>query len=307
MSHPDAIQKLTVPQIIEDLKNTGVTFNFMDEQSAMHFLKEHNFYYRLKQYEADFDNRSKKGKIIGLDFAHLVELSTIDMYFRKILLKMTIDLEHYLKVKLVNDCQSNSADDGFYAAEAFLAKNPSIKLEVVSQLSVRRYGDMTLPEKIEDMPVWTLVELLGFHDFISFYIFYYDYFHLTSENVRHLDSVRRIRNAAAHNDCMLSSLKSVQNFKFDTDICFDLVASKLPISPTLITSCMKVPVLNDFAVMLFVYNSTISAELIKQNTFKEILDFFDGRMIKNKNYFSDNMLVKNAYNFSKAVLSTYIK
>lgn len=76
----------------------------------------------LKQYCSTCSERTKSGKYVGLDFGHLVELSTIDMFLRKLLLKMTIDLEHYLKVKLVNDCQNNPADDGYEVVQAFLQK-----------------------------------------------------------------------------------------------------------------------------------------------------------------------------------------
>ena len=104
--------KLTVQEIIDYCKNTlGITFNLMDEEKAKEFLKKNNFFFRLKQYCSTCTEQTKSGKYIGLDFGHLVELSTIDMFLRKLLLKMTIDLEHYLKVKLVNDCQNNPAED----------------------------------------------------------------------------------------------------------------------------------------------------------------------------------------------------
>ena len=47
------------------------------------------------------------GLYISLDFAYLKELSTLDMYLREIILKMTIDIEHFLKVKMLNDLQKN--------------------------------------------------------------------------------------------------------------------------------------------------------------------------------------------------------
>ena len=113
--------KLTVPEIIDYCKNElGITFNLMDEEMAKEFLKKNNFFFRLKQYCSTCPEQTKSGKYVGLDFGHLVELSTIDMFLRKLLLKMTIDLEHYLKVKLVNDCQNNPADNGYEVVEKFL-------------------------------------------------------------------------------------------------------------------------------------------------------------------------------------------
>ena len=75
--------KLTVPEIIEYCKNTlGITFNLMDEEKAKEFLKKNNFFFRLKQYCSTCTEQTKSGKYIGLDFGHLVELSTINMFLR---------------------------------------------------------------------------------------------------------------------------------------------------------------------------------------------------------------------------------
>ena len=125
---PTKSQKLTVPEIIDYCKNDlGITFNLMDEEKAKDFLQKNTFFFRLKQYCSTCTEQTKSGKYIGLDFGHLVELSTIDMFLRKLLLKMTIDLEHYLKVKLINECQNNPADDGYEVVEKFLESHLKIK------------------------------------------------------------------------------------------------------------------------------------------------------------------------------------
>lgn len=295
--------KFTVPEIINHLKNDlGVTFNYVSENDASEFLHKNNYYFRLKQYMNNFDNKTKKGKFINLDFGHLVELSTIDMYFRKLILKMTIDLEHYLKVGLVNTCQTNLADNGYDVVYKFLSDNPKISLSINSINAAINY-EPNIPK--EDIAVWNIVELLGFYDFISFYIFYHKYFNLNCDNSFHLDCVRRLRNSAAHNSCMLSSLNPVPNFKFDTEVCFDLLQSGKGLNPNVISSSMKVPVLNDFAIMLHLYNKNISSKRIKQITIEELKEFFTDRVIYHKEYFSENTNIKNAYNFAMIVINHY--
>ena len=68
---------------------------------------------------------------------------------------------------------------------------------------------------------------------------------------------------------------------------------------------MKVPLLNDFAVMLSVYTRLVSSPVIKEKTFQEIKDFFDGRMIYRRHYFENNSGIKNAYQFARKVLDFY--
>lgn len=298
--------KLKVPEIIKYCKNDlGITFNLMDEEKAKEFLEKNNFFFRLKQYCSTCPEQTKSGKYIGLDFGHLVELSTIDMFLRKILLKMTIDLEHYLKVKLVNDCQNNPADDGYEVVEKFLESHLKLKEDIAKVNKNTSYGESSFEKYTAAPAVWNFVEMVSFADFISFYAFYYDYMRMTCEYTKHFESVRRIRNACAHNVCMLASFKPVQGFKSDLETNFELLGGNIGIGSGTISYCMKVPLLNDFAVMLSVYTKLISSPKIKEITIQEIKDFFDGRMVYRKQYFEDNTDIKNAYQFARRVLDYY--
>lgn len=298
--------KLTVPEIIEYCKNSlGITFNLMDEETTKDFLKKNNFFFRLKQYCSTCNEQTKSGKYIGLDFGHLIELSTIDMFLRKLLLKMTIDLEHYLKVKIVNDCQNNIADDGYEVVEKFLEQNPKIKVSIQTGSKLAGYSGNSFERYLDSPAVWNLVEMIGFQELTDFYDFYYDYLRIPGEYTKHFDSVRRIRNACAHNVCMLCSFKSVPKFHNDLETSFELLGANLGIGNGTISSCMKVPLLNDFAVMLSVYTRLVTSPKVKEITLQEVKDFFDGRMIHHKEYFDGYTDIKNAYQFARKILDYY--
>lgn len=303
---PEKESKLTVPEIIDYCKNDlGITFNIIDEQKAQEFLHKNNYFFRLKQYTEICTEKTKSGKYQGLDFGHLVELSTIDMFLRKLLLKMTIDLEHYLKVNLINNCQTNPADDGYAVVKAFFEQNPSIQNAFSKGTNFSCYSGMDIEACLTYPAVWNIVELLSFYDFTIFYSFYYDYFHLKSEFKSHIDSIRRLRNATAHNVCMLCNFKPVPKFTYDVAINFELIGAGLGIGNGVISTCLKVPLLNDFAVMLSVYTRLLSSPKVKQKTFEEIKDFFDTRMTLHKDYFDGYTNIKNAYLFARAVLEYY--
>ncbi len=299
-------KKLNVPEVIDYCKNTmGLTFNLMDEERAALFLQKNNYFFRLKQYAEICDTRTKNGKYTGLDFGHLVELSTIDMFFRKIIFKLTIDFEHYLKVKLVNDCQNNPKDDGFNVVQDFLENNPQTKTSMQTTARLASYNGISFEKYVENPAVWNFVEMINFFDFINFYSFYYAHFKIDCSYTKHFDSVRRLRNASAHNVCMLSSFRPVQNFRWDVDINFELLQGNIGISPGIITTSMKVPVLNDFAVLLSLYTKIVSSTKVKQKSLEELTDFFDGRMILHKDYFEGMSTIKNAYQFARKVLEWY--
>lgn len=301
-------KKLTVPEIISYCKETlGITFNLKSEEEAAVFLAKHNYFFRLKQY-ADFGEKTKSGKFTNVDFGQMVELSTVDMFLRKLILKMTLDFEHYLKVKIINDSQENPADDGYAVVENFLETHNRVR-HLIENLnnSSYFYNRQVFDKYKEKTSVWSIVEMLGFSDFIDFYAHYYQFFHLKCEYTPHFDSVRRLRNAAAHNTCMISNLKPQSWFKSDIEINFELLGANLEVGNGVISSCLKVPVLNDFAVMLSNYVKLISSPKIKEKTLEEMQEFFNGRMILHKEYFENVIEIKNAYHFAKDVLDYFCK
>ena len=302
----EKLPKLTPPQIIDYCKSKlGITFNIVDEEYVTTFLQKQNYFFRLEQYLGICTNQTRGGKYIGLDFGHLIEMSTIDMYLRKILFKMTIDLEHYLKVKLVNDCQNNPEDDGYEVVASFLEKNPKIKDSIKTGFRLIGYYDKTMFRYTKAPAVWNFVEMLEFNDFSSFYSFYYDYFKKDGGWSKQFEAVRKLRNAAAHNSCILCAFKPVSGFVGDYETTLELLGGNMGVGRGTISSMMKVPLLNDFAVLLSVYTKSATYKTVRDKTLQEVKDFFDGRMIQHKDYFKDFTEVKNAYRFARGVLEYY--
>ena len=302
----EKLPKLTPSQIIDYCKNTlGLTFNLMDEKKAATFLAKQNYFFRLEQYLGILPDkdRTKSGKYTGLDFGHLVEMSTIDMYLRKKLFKLAIDLEHYLKMKLVGDCQNNSFDDGYQVVAAFLDKHPKVRESIQTGYKLVGYYDKSFFRFTKAPAVWNIVEMMDFNDFTKFYSFYYDYFRMDGGWTKQFDAVRRIRNAAAHNSCILCSF--VPRQKGDVETMLELLGGNLGMSQGTISQMMGVPFLNDFTVLLSVYAKMATHPKVLKKTLKEVLEFFDGRMVKNKEYFENFTEVKNAYRFARSVVEHY--
>ena len=304
----EKLPKLTVPEIIDYCKNTlGLTFNIKSEEEAKTFISKQNYFFRLEQYLGILPDkdRTKSGKYIGLDFGHLVEMSTIDMYLRKFLFKMTIDLEHYLKMKLVGDCQENPADDGYEVVRAFLKENPEVWKTIKSGSTFITYNDRYSSRYKDNPAVWNLVEMISFNDFTSFYSFYYEFFRMNGGWTKQFNAVRNLRNAAAHNSCILCSFTPVKSLPSDYDTTQELLKGNIGVDPGTISRMMRVPFINDFAVLLSVYTKMATHPDVLKNTLKEVQEFFDGRMVKHKEYFEDFTDVKNAYRFARSVVEFY--
>lgn len=91
-------------QVVYLRDKKDVTFSYMSEEDAERFLADRNNFFKLKAFAKNYDKRfaggDAKGRYIGLDFAYLVELSRIDKQLRDLVLDLTLDIEHYLKVRI---------------------------------------------------------------------------------------------------------------------------------------------------------------------------------------------------------------
>lgn len=117
--------KLTSQELIDKMKSKGIEFNIVDEGNAKVFLSNHNNYFRVSSYRKNYDKYQKgtnKGKYINLEFAYLVELSTIDMHLRFHIIKMCLDIEHFYKIQVLKDIENNSKEDGYSIVIEFLKR-----------------------------------------------------------------------------------------------------------------------------------------------------------------------------------------
>ena len=77
--------RLSLDEQIQHLKDKGILFNIMDEESAKQYLKYNNNYYKLTSFRKNYDKHpggENKGKYIRLEFSYLVDMSIIDMRLR---------------------------------------------------------------------------------------------------------------------------------------------------------------------------------------------------------------------------------
>lgn len=118
---------LTLDEQIEHLKAKGITFQSYTEEAAKHFLSEHNYLTKVSAYRKNYTQHSagpNQGKYVRLDFAHLVDLSTIDMHLRYLILDLCLDIEHSIKTFLINDDLANPDEDGYRIVDKFLQYHP---------------------------------------------------------------------------------------------------------------------------------------------------------------------------------------
>lgn len=120
-------------------------------------------------------------------------------------------------------------------------------------------------KELKKLSVWNIVELLSFGNFMELYKLYYQMY--PSFNYSdYLKSIKFIRNAAAHNNCILSTLKKPNSLKkFSKTKKLSTILGKIPEFRELNNreAMMKNPVIHDFVTLLFVYNDIMKVSAIK--------------------------------------------
>jgi len=221
-------EKKTANQLITEVfKENGVKFDLISVNDAIPYLEERNYYYKFACYRKNF-GRDKKNKYIDLDFQYLISLSKIDKEFRYILLQMTLEIEHFLKVKVLKDISYNNQVDGYEIVNDYIfsynAKhNKSISIDLLIERGKHQNSvNHGIYAKVSDnnnfIAIWQLIEIMQMQELQYFFEYYFTRFQQPDINVKSYKSLivssRYIRNAAAHNSPLLVNLASCPSDAF---------------------------------------------------------------------------------------------
>lgn len=218
---------LDVNSQILKMKEKGITFSSKyNEEYARKYLLENNNFFRIYSYRKNFQkysgkNNSNFGKYIELDFWHLRDLAILDFELRNLLLSMSLNVEHWAKLKMLNRMM-DTGEDGFSLCKKFednLSEKEHKRFKNELERNFKNTSEYTkniANKYTPSYPVWALFEMISFGRFISLYDFYaiqQDDRKMKNE-VYLLKACKQIRNATAHNNCMLNDLRiATANFK----------------------------------------------------------------------------------------------
>lgn len=313
--------KLTIAQQIEHMKDKGIAFNIMDEAAASEYLSKNNYYFRVKAYAKNYpkyNSGPNKGKYFGLEFAYLVELCILDMLLRNIIFNITQDIEHYIKMQLINDISQmpDEVEDG-YSIVLEVFREEELKQIQKGKLYTSACSDLIEKYKY-DWAIWNIVEILSFSETVRLYSHFYSKYPELPNISEYLFSVKYLRNATAHNNCLINSLRRsytstehiLCNSVFDRLIKTDLVVDKeqkkmvaaqgeYAITSKRLNKWMNNHVINDFIVTIFAYCRVVSSDGVKFNRLKQLQDFLNARACKHAEYFENNDTIKTAYRLIK--------
>ena len=304
------------------MKEKNIKFEKCSENDAIKYLTENNNYYNVTAYKNNFVKYQCgefKGKYIDLDFAYLKDLAIIDYRTRLLLFKMIIDIEHYLKIRILNTIENIDEEDGYNIVNLYLEKDyndskfpkkvhDSIRKKVSNEYYKKIFSkyDIDKDKKIENIPIWEFLEIITFGELVNFFEFYTREYNLDDNKyVFILREINKLRNAVAHNSCVLSELDKKDNLhRADTLIINYL--KECGIGKENRNNKLANSRIRQITYTLYMFNIIVSSEGIRNNVKHDITKLFYGRIILNNKYYTNNGLLKSIYNyFDKIIEKNY--
>lgn len=311
--------QLTAKQQVEHLKKKGVKFEYLNEDEAIEYLSKNNNYFKLRAYRKSFEKYNggaNDGKYIDLDFAMLKDLAIIDMRFRYTLLLMSLDIEHFEKVRLLKYI-SESSNNGYDIVNSYLSELKRIDddssnsykpyFTLINEIQRNKDSDYCggiISKYGDNYPVWAFVEVIPFGSFISFLKFCGDFFGEKEfiDAFYLLRDVKRLRNAAAHNNCLIHNLlpntkKHKTNFKVNRF----LSDTKFDISKDSRTRKMSNSAVNDIVTLIYAHTSIVSSVGNLAGQGKQLKNVIE-RCYKNIDLYKNNDTILTTFEFLKKVV-----
>lgn len=195
---------------IDYLKELGVTFELCSEEEACTYLCEKTYLAKLLSFCSLFEQHiggPLDGRYVNLDFAHLKELATLDQQMRYVLLPMTLDIEHFSRVKLVREAmvRGESSSELVDKYLSSLSKYERSRRESDLRKSKR---DATALLAEGKLGLDEFLEVSTFGTTIDVYLFCAKRWNSKAMREEHylLRQVKAVRNCCAHSNELLQGI-----------------------------------------------------------------------------------------------------
>lgn len=297
-----------VDELIAHMERKGIKFEIDSKETAREFLEAHNYYMKFASYRTNYRKHTAEpnaGKYINLDFAHLRELSSIDRDIRYMVMRMTLDIEHYLKVRLLRAIESNPEEDGYRLVQRFIARDNGLNaLKMIQRHKSSEYCKGLIDKYYPYFPAWVYVELISLGELAHLCEFYSQIYQEPIVDKIMLNSVKDIRNAAAHSNCMINRLLTGDNKPHQR--VKDRVKNIKGIGENAREKKLKNKFTYDFVCLMFVYDDVVPNAATKRTRYAELKELFEVRMLRHKDWFKTNNNITSTYDFCKKVLDNFL-
>ena len=316
---------MKVSEMVPYLKKKNIRFELISEEEAEKYLRDNNNYYNITAYKHNFERYMVNGvfvnRYIDLDFAYLKDLAIIDHRVRLLFFKMIIDIEHYLKMRILNLIENIDIEDGYRSVNLYLDKDfndekfpkkvhNSIFKKVGSEYYQKIFSkyDIDKDKKLENIPIWEFLEIITFGELVNFYDFFSKKYNLTKErkDIFILREIVKLRNAVAHNSCVLCDIDKKDN-NYAPDFKIVEYLNSCGIGKETRDNKLSNSRIRQMTYTLYMFNEIITSNGVRKNVIDDINKLFYERIILHKEYYNNNELLKSIYTYFDKIIKKYYK
>ncbi|MBS0950550.1 Abi family protein [Weissella minor] len=278
--------KLNYLDLIQHCKDKGITFNLIEEKEAIRYLENRNYYFKLTAYRSNF--KKIDGIYQNLDFAYLIDLANIDATLRRFIIDTSLNLEHALKVWILNYITKDADKDGYAIVDDFSNSYPNAYDQIIQYMTNSSYSSDLNNKHSAHISIWVLVEFMSFGP-LSQFIDFYSY----RKNTRAIRNVsktmkyaKNMRNASAHSNALLLNLFTDKEFILRPDAVVVTEGTKMGIDYNYLQD-MKI---HDLIALFTLAKRVLSNESLKHvaNQGRHVSNRFN----KNENYYDEVPTIK---------------
>ena len=303
---------LSIQGLIDHLKSKGVRFEIYNEADAREYLASKNNYFKLAAYRKNYAKHpdgDKKDKYIDLDFAYLVDLAVVDMLLRYQIVHMALDIEHHVKLKLLRKVEE-LGEDGYQIVKDYTdslseQQRVAFENEVIRNKENIYCGDI-INRYDGDYPIWVLIEIIPFGRLIHFYSFCAARFEdkEMKNDFYRLLTCKEIRNASAHSNCILNDLwAKTASHGTNADVTKALMQID-GMNSNFRKNRMSNARIQQIVTLFYMHKTIVSSEGLKSAETRELIKLKE-RMFKHIDYYKNNQMVKNSFDFLRKVIDSW--
>lgn len=304
--------RLSLDEQIQHLKDKGILFNIMDEESAKQYLKYNNNYYKLTSFRKNYDKHpggKNKGQYIKLEFAYLVDMSIIDMRLRYRIVEMALDIEHHTKLQLLRKIDEYD-EDGYQIVKDYIdSLDDRQKNHFESEINRNRrsiYCRNIIEKYGGNYPVWAFLEIISFGKLVGFYRYCANRFSdkEMKDDYYRLLTCKKIRNGAAHSNCILNDLRPhTAEHHTNKEITKELI--HIPhMNSNFRKNKMSNTRIQQIITLLYMHKKIVRSEgiaLYESGELKKLIRRID----RNSNYYKTNKLIQETFRFFEMVVDSW--
>ena len=297
---------LNTNEQIAHLQSKGVKFNLISVDEAKKYLELNNNYFKLRAYRKNFPKHpggKLQGQYINLDFAMLKDLAIIDMHLRYLLLQMSLDIEHFAKVRLLKAIENNNNDGYSIVIDYIDSLSPQRKRILQEELARNQnnpYCGGIISKYNGCYPIWAFIEIITFGTLIHLYDFCITKLCLKKMKSDYylLSTIRELRNAAAHNNCFIYDM-SANDAQHKPDPKMLMALKNIP--TTTKQKRFKNERTRQIITLLYTHKTFVSSHGVFSAR-KEALNKLIKRIFHHIDYYADNKMIISNFNFLKNVV-----